>query len=324
MRDTIVFTVGHGEESEKLAEMCEKTFRVQNPEIPFLLVGRDNYHYFARSDEPAWMSEVVSLRTIVGLFLAHAYKRVVYLDADLFVCGRLDELVRFDGNVLLTRDVSDYDMQVPDLPILNSGVLAACDRAFWENWCTANHSVLLPAVKKFFFNQLSLRLMIANQKDTYSVLEEVQKKIYYNVAVREHEGEWRVEDGKVFKGSAEVKIYHQAGEPVRGLEGLPASVCDYIKSVLEKSLPEGPKVDLEQLFSECGDAFSKTLENIFRQMPLMTLDHLFEKYYQETPNLFRSTAPLYWDRFREIRGTGFQRILSTSEPPFFLYSRIDK
>ena len=221
----LAFTVACGDEARAQAEGCEASFRHFHPDIPFLRIGEEEYQFLAGGNPPAWPGEVVSMRSLAGWFLSRHVTRLIYLDSDLWVLGRLDGLMDDSIPTAWTRDCAAYTMGVPDCPRLNSGVLASSDPMFWPLWTAPQYGCLVPALPKFYLNQLALRLMVKASAVRGRIIDGPAGAPFYNVSINEQPGEWHIENGAAFKGVERALIYHQAGEETRGIDAAPAAAA---------------------------------------------------------------------------------------------------
>jgi hypothetical protein len=235
-------------------------------------------------------------------------KRVVYLDADLWVLGRLEKLVDDDSvPTAWTRDWAVFTMGVPDCPRINSGVLASSDPTFWPFWTGPQYGCLVPALANFYFDQLSLRLVVKANAVRGQIIDGQAGSPFYNISIGEQPGEWRVENNAAFKGAERALIFHQAGEETRGIASAPAELRPFLHELSSGDV-RGPTLDLAELWKKDGLAFSELLQLAFSRWPTMTLDHILGPQYARSPGLFRTVAPSEWDHYRRLDGSGFRRI----------------
>lgn len=314
------FTVACGEAAQAEARACEASFRRWHPDVPFLCIGEDEYRILSGGNGPAWVGEIISFRSLAGWFLSRHVHRLVYLDTDLWVLGRLEKLID-DTSIATawTRDWAAYTMGVPDCPRINSGVLASSDPQFWPFWTGPQYGCLVPALPKFYFNQLSLRLVVKANAVRGQIIDGPPGAPFYNVSIGEQPGEWRVENNAVFKGSERALVYHQAGEEKRGIEAAPVALQPFLND-LSSGTASGPTLDLAALWKQDGPAFTELLQLAFSRWPTLTLDHILAPQYARTAGLFRTVAPSAWDRYRRLEGTDFHR---TWNPKWqaYVYSR---
>ena len=134
-------------------------------------------------------------------------------------------------------------MGVPDCPRINSGVLASSDPAFWPLWTAPQYGCLVPALPKFYFNQLSLRLVVKANAVRGQVIDGQAGAPFYNVSIGEQPGDWRVEKGAVFKGTERALIFHQAGEEKRGIDAAPDAMRPFLHELVR------PKRQVRRLIS---------------------------------------------------------------------------
>lgn len=315
----LAFTVACGEAATAEARACEASFRLFHPEIPFLRIGEDDYKLLAGGHPPAWPGEIVSMRSLAGWFLSRHVQRLIYLDSDLWVLGRLEKLVDSAISTAWTRDWAVYTMGVPDCPRINSGVLASSDEVFWRTWTAPQYGCLVPALPKFYFNQLSLRLIVKANAVRGQVIDGQSGAPFYNVSIGEQPGDWRVDNGAVFKGAERALIYHQAGEERRGIDAAPEALRPFLREI-SRGAATGPTFDFPALWSKAGEVFSDLIRHSFPLWPTLTLDTVLAAQYAKTPGFYRSVAPAAWDKYRKIQGTRWRRFWN-EEWKSYIYKR---
>ncbi len=317
--DTVIFTVAIGERYRQQAELCRASFQGTHPDVPFLLFNEEDYKLFAGQSKPGWVGEVVALRAVVGWFLSFCFERVIYVDSDVVALAHATEFLECEGDAVLTADVSTFHMGVPDLPIVNCGMAAGRGRKFWREWTRINHEHLLPAVKIPYFDQLSLRVLAGRSKLNVTILDEPGLKRFYNVCLQEQTGEWRVDRKRIFKGENQVVFYHQAGQSEASILTLPPVIHDWLALRVKEVSADVPHVDFKDLWNEQGAAFLRELRDCLTKGPVTLSRELPAKCYAATPDLFLSSTPAAFDKFRPLRGVPFKRHYQ-ADPPLFYYS----
>ncbi len=319
----IAFTVALGEGAQAEARQCEATFRHWHPEIPFVCIDDDSAQLLSGGKAPAWGGELLALRALAGWFLSGQARRVVYLDADVFVMGRLEGLLDSDETTL-TADWSTFTMRVPDAPRINNGVLASSAPAFWQAWTAALFTHLAPAVEQSDFDQLTLRLLVMAGAVLARVIDGQPGSPYYNVSIHEIAGEWRVDNGATYKGAERVLVYHQAGLKERGIAAAPEGLRAQLAEMMRERLENGPRAagpDFEVWWHRAGEGFSRSVKEQFAQWPIATLESVVPDVYARSPGAYRTLAPLAYDRGRRLEGTGWERSGSGSGRLIFMCGR---
>ncbi|MEI9998511.1 MAG: hypothetical protein WDO13_04775 [Verrucomicrobiota bacterium] len=304
------FTVACGDAARREARHCEASFRHWHPDIPFLCIDERLYRLLAGGRPPVWSGELVSMRALAGWFLSRRVQRVIYLDTDLFVLGRLEHLVAAGDEIPTswTADHAAYSMGLHDAPRINSGVLASSDPLFWQTWTAAQYGCLMPAVSDFYFNQLSLRLLAQAGAVRGRLIDGTPGAPFYNIAIRDQPGDWRVADGAVYKGAERALIFHQAGERERGIAAAPSALQGHLAAIVADAPEPGPAIDFEAWWADDGTAFAGMLRETFPTWPTITLDALLARDYARAPGLYRTVAPTAWDRHRQLEGTPWRRV----------------
>jgi hypothetical protein len=319
----IAFTVATGEAARQIARYCEASFRRWHPDIPFLCIDDERYRLFSGGQPPVWSGELVSMRALAGWYLSQRARRVIYLDADIFVLAPLDLLVSTapDDITVWTSDCASFVMGLHEAPRINCGVLASSDPNFWRTWTAAQYGCLLPAIKDFYFDQYSLRLLAQTGAARGRMIDGPPGSPYYNIAIRDQPGEWRVDGDQVFKGEERAMLFHQAGEPQRGIAAAPPALQEHFKAlVANEPAVDSRLIDLAAWWAEDGDAFAQTVREAFPTWPTITVESLLAKVYQLAPGLYRTAAPTVWDRHRKLDGTPWRRVWN-KEWQAYLYHR---
>jgi len=301
----VAFTVAVGETSQSEARLCEASFRHWHPDIPFLCIDDELYRLISGGRPPAWSGEIVSIRSMAGWLLSRHAQRVIQLDGDLFVLGRLEGLL--DTNeTIFTADLNNFTMRVPEAPLINDGVLASSDPALWQAWTSAQFGYLVPALKQYYFDQLSLRLLVMAGALQGRILDGRPGLPYYNISIDQQPGEWRVDQGVVYKGTEKTLIYHQAGHPERGISGAPPELRAHLEELTRDVPSEKPDALVRDLMAD-GESFSAMIKEQLIRWPIATLEDLLPDVYASTPGYYRSVAPVAYDRLRKMEGTGWDR-----------------
>jgi hypothetical protein len=318
IHDVAAFTIAHGETSRRESRDCEASFCYWHPDVPFLCIDEKACSLLMGDRPAAWLSEIVSLRSLAGWFLSRRLKRLIYLDSDIFVVGRLEALLDPTNGTSWTSDIAEFAMGVPECPRLNSGVLASSEPEFWQTWTAAQYGCLMPAVAHFFFDQLSLRLLVHGGAIRGRVIDGQPGIPYYNIAIREQPGDWRVENGAVFKGTERAIIFHQAGEQQRGVAAAPEALRARLAEIASPH-PIGPTIDFHAWWDADGAAFTAQVQENFSRWPTITLETVLADAYAKTPGQFRTVAPVVWDRHRKLEGTPWKRLWNRNWQAYLYY-----
>jgi len=315
----IAFTIALGDGAREEARLCVASFRHWHPEIPFLIIDEKLYDLLGGGQAPASLGEIMAMRALAGWFLARHAARLIYVDADLFILGRLDGLLDPGAGTLWTADWSVFTMGVPEAPRVNSGVLATSDPAFWQAWTAAQFGYLVPAQERVYFDQITLRLLIMAGAVKGRVIDGHPGAPYYNVSIGEQPGEWRVDNNAVYKGAERALVYHLAGQKVRGIAGTPPALHPFLEQITSGPPIGSPNADLTAWWAADGAAFTTTALEQFTQWPIGTLENVVPEVYAATPGYYRTVAPLLYDRQRKIEGTGWERMFKREWQAYIYY-----
>ena len=322
MPSTVAFTIALGGDANAAANLTRKTFQANNPGIPFFIVSTPFYNFFALQPGAGHGGEITALRAMIGYFLSFAYDRVIYLDADVLVLAPLPGLVDSTDPVTLTNDVSTCDYGGMPAPLINAGVLAASDKAFWKLWMLCIYSFFLPIVGAFF-DQFILRLMLSKQEIPFTLLPERKEKDFYNITYHEYPGEWNLDGEILRKGDARVRLWHWAGyskktvfhllpQPVRvmtarQLKRPETSSREQEEHLFRSLLVQYGEPFLDSIAQEIGALQTNCLEGItIVDQPLM-------------PGVYGTDTPAAWDHLRPLPPGFHRRFLPKA--PRFVYSR---
>ncbi|MDE1171246.1 MAG: hypothetical protein PW734_08590 [Verrucomicrobium sp.] len=318
--ETAAFCIAVGDASVEQARRCRATFKLFHPEIPFYILDENLYLWFTRQREIIHAGEIVSLRSIVGATLAKLHPHLLYLDADVLVLGPLTALLESPAPLTVTADTTSYGLGEP---VLNAGVLAARGEAFWHAWMQRIYSQIVPILGNFL-DQLSLRELCMEPTFPHHRIPEGKGEAFYNLSYWEHPGEWRVENGVLHRGDAEVRLWHFGGGKPENkhwdkMPPEPRALAQALLGRAEPFLDYAAEAEaLEALLAPMEAEYLRGMEAFFRQVPTRTRDDLPAPV--ETTGLLCSDAPASWDQFRNLEGTGFHRRL-LAPPPRFIYAQ---
>ena len=149
--------------------------------------------------------------TFAKLLVPH-YDRVVNIDADSIILGRLDEIIDGDYDVGAPTNFNDYEnMSLEDITekqFVQAGLVASSRPEFWDIWEMANQSAMkYPAQENSILNLIWYKDPII-MKMKRKIFDE--KKDYYGCKSLDREKEFYLENGKVMCRKEQVFIYHSA------------------------------------------------------------------------------------------------------------------
>lgn len=149
--------------------------------------------------------------TFAKLLTTH-YDRVVNIDADSIILGRLDEIIDGDYDVGCPTNFNDYEnMTLEDITaeqFVQAGLVASSRQEFWDIWELANQSAMkYPAQENSILNLVLYKDPIVS-KMKIKIFD--KDKDYYGCKSLNRESEFYIQDGKVMCRQEEVKIYHAA------------------------------------------------------------------------------------------------------------------
>jgi len=321
LQPAAVFTVALGEEMLRLARFSRATFKASHPEIPFHIVDDSFFNWFIRDAVLIKRGEIMSMRAVIGWWLARFYRRVVYLDADTLVFGPVPALLDPSDPLTVTSDV-DFSYGAGE-PRLNAGVMAATGREPWRIWMREIFSQVVPATISFI-DQLALREIVGRGAVPARIWPERERREYYNLSVILHPGELSVREGTAFKGDAEIRVFHYAGNQFerdwrklpKPLSALAAARAAAGRAFADYQAENGP---LREALRRCEEDYLVEMWEFFRGIPTVIRD-IDIGFPRSHPGIFLSDAPAPWDQFRDLEGTGvYRRVFG--DPHRIVYAR---
>lgn len=156
--------------------------------------------------------------TFAKLLSPH-YERVVNIDADSIILGKLDEIIDGEYDVGAPTNYNDYEnMSIEDITekqFVQAGLVASSRPEFWDIWELANKQAMkYPAQENSILNLIWYKDPIIS-KMKRKIFDE--NKDYYGCKSLNREKEFYLNDGKVMCRKEQVYIYHVA----RGGQAMP-------------------------------------------------------------------------------------------------------
>lgn len=189
-----------------------------HPDIPMFVLGSEEMEGFN-------IKAVESLHPFVINKFIDEYEKVVYLDADSMIVGKLDELLAaIDAyDVIGVRNNNDYDLAGIGNPItqdglsvqeyLNAGLVATRNKLFVEEWMKdyKTYGRLLP-----FGAQSVLNNIYKNYN--HFILDAKESNVFYGISAlagtETHWDSWKqisIVNGELILLDKKVKVLHHAG-----------------------------------------------------------------------------------------------------------------
>ena len=149
--------------------------------------------------------------TFAKLLTPH-YERVVNIDADSIILGKLDEIIDGDYDAGVPSNFNDYENMsienVTEEMFIQAGLVASSNPLFWDVWEMANKDAL-----KYVAQENSvLSLLWYNDPIISKMKLKIfdKEKDYYGCKSLNRESEFYIEDEKVMCRKEQVFIYHAA------------------------------------------------------------------------------------------------------------------
>jgi hypothetical protein len=162
--------------------------------------------------------------TFAKLLTPH-YDRVVNIDADSIILGKLDAIIDGDYDVGAPTNLNDYEnMELEDITkemFIQAGLVASSRPEFWDIWEMANREAM-----KYIAQENSILNLIWYKDPVVSKMNRKifdKEKDYYGCKSLNREKEFYLEGEKVMCRKEQVFIYHVA----RGGQTMPK--FDFVK-----------------------------------------------------------------------------------------------
>lgn len=313
------FTIACGEQAVIQAVQLRKTFKHVHRDIPFFIIDQSNFEFLTGQDRPYRICEVVAMRALIGMFLSMFFERVLYLDSDIVVFAPLDALLECEHEAVLTNDILNCPLGPEGAPAVNSGVVAARSLDFWIAWVGAIYQHIFPLVNTMG-DQYALRLVARDHPEQYRLLPETEKRTFYNNGFLTHPGEMRREGDRVFRGDAELKLFHWAGQKIKDLSILPPEVARLVEEC-----PTYDEVYLEDMLlwdglkKKEGPSMLPMIVQFFKSLPVKIYsDPAVQHIYDVFSGMGWSYAPMSLERLRAGYPEGYAPVLSPSDKYYYI------
>jgi hypothetical protein len=162
----------------------------------------------------------------IGKELSKKYERVIHLDCDIIVTGKLDELINMEANIIAPRNNNDYGLSGGNRPIItdgvevqeyvNAGTHVITRPEIWDKWIELNDA---HGYQSAYFEQDTLNKLMKLCNGV--VIDPIEKPYYYGLATSWVTGEgypyssWKMidlnEKGELILNGKKVYMLHRAG-----------------------------------------------------------------------------------------------------------------
>lgn len=167
------------------------------------------------------------------------FKKVVNIDADTIILGRLEEVLKDDYEVGAPTNFNDYENMsienVTEKMFVQAGLVASTNLKFWDIWEAANKDAMQYKAQE----NTVLNLLWYNDPIVSKMKRKIfdDKKDYYGCKSLNREKEFYLEDGRVMCRKERVLAYHHAkgGAALPKLQfhqmGFSEDVANYMQAV---------------------------------------------------------------------------------------------
>jgi hypothetical protein len=189
-------------------EILINSFKKFHPDIDFVVFRQDMIDKVFSEKHINFYN---AKPTFAKLLVPH-YERIVNIDADSIILGKLDEIIEGDYDVGCPTNYNDYEnMSLEDITekqFVQAGLVASSNPKFWDIWELANKEAMkYPAQENSILNLLWYHDPIVS-KMKLKIFD--QDKDYYGCKSLNREKEFYIKDGKVMCRGEQVFCYHVA------------------------------------------------------------------------------------------------------------------
>lgn len=184
------------------------SFKKYHPDIDLIVFRQDVIDkVFAEKGINFYMAKPTFAK-----LLTDKYDRVVNIDADTIILGRLDEVLEYDWEVGGVWNYNDYENatfgKISPQMYVQAGMVGSTNKKFWDIWEEENKSAMgyirqeNDVLNKIWYEHPEVKKMNRTIWDRASN--------YLGCKSLNREGEFYLEDGKVMCRGEQVKAYHWA------------------------------------------------------------------------------------------------------------------
>jgi len=155
-------------------------------------------------------------KPVFGKLLTNKYDKVINIDCDTIITGRLDEVLKDDWEVGGVWNFNDFENAYFDNitaeMYIQAGMVGSTKPLFWEKWDEANKDA---SNYKRIEND-TLNLVIYNDSEIKKLKLKIfdKDKDYYGCKSLNREKEMYIENDELMLRGEKVKAYHQAKGPI--------------------------------------------------------------------------------------------------------------
>ena len=197
-----------------------------HPDIPlYIFTNKDIQRELVKY--PQNIHNFYYLNPVMSLTLADRFEKVVHIDADSLVTGRMEELIEADFEVATVRNNNDFGKACNGPPetfngiidwqvYANCGLVASTNKRFWERWIELN---IANSNRFKQHEQDIMNYMLHKEKEFENLLlDSIDKNVYYGLSSADGTetlwDSWKeieVFDNKLYLNGKLIKVLHNAG-----------------------------------------------------------------------------------------------------------------
>jgi hypothetical protein len=216
------------------------SFKKFHPDIDLVVFRQDILDkYLASKVGPSHVIDSTGFRktsfctakAFFGKMLYNKYDKVVNIDTDTIITGRLTEVLKDDWEVGGAWNFNDYEnvnfMNIKPEMYVQAGLIGSTRKEFWDRWDEANKE----ATKYPRFENDTLNLVLYNDPIIKKMKLKIfdKKKDYYGCKSLGREKEMYIKNNELMLRGEKVKAYHHA----KGETSLPKLIFERMGFTLE-------------------------------------------------------------------------------------------
>jgi hypothetical protein len=208
--DIAFFYVNYNGTYDYLESRFVRSFEHFHPDIHLIRVGNVTVEAVKR------MQKVVDgyWKASLGAMFAETFPRIIEIDIDCLVMGRLDEFIDGNYEVAATLNNSDIDPRLSfppyatDANYVSAGIVGASSPEFWREWEAECQEATASGVHLPFVEQDLLQKVFHSGKYAPLIVDE---NAWNGTATRGHWNEFVLQGDTVTWRGKPVRMIHEAG-----------------------------------------------------------------------------------------------------------------
>jgi hypothetical protein len=218
------------------------SFKHFHPDIDLVVFRQDMIDKVFKETGCNWLTA----KPVFAKLLYDKYDKVVNIDADTVVTGRLEEVLKDNYDIGAAWNFNDYENamfdDITEEMYLQAGMVASTKKEFWDTWDKANKDAMKYPRKE---NDI-LNLVVYHQLPKLKLKIFDKRRDYYGCKSLGREPEFYIEDDKLMCRKQQVLAYHFArGGVFPKLDFPNMPLKDEVKAWLMKTAYYGVSINVK-------------------------------------------------------------------------------